>query len=100
MPLTQEKQVNVSDDQEQGQDAEPVAIPREQALEQKPVPFWGDELAAAMTASGNIYITLPGMCRALGLLTHSQTQRILRTSTLAKGLRVIPLENTRRAPGH
>jgi hypothetical protein len=36
----------VSDDQEQGQDAEPVAIPREQALEQKPVPFWGDELAA------------------------------------------------------
>ena len=32
------------------------------------------------------------MCRALGLLAHGQLNRILRTPSLAKGLRVIPLE--------
>jgi hypothetical protein len=87
----------VSDDQEQSQDVEPVAIPHEQALEQKPVPFWGDELAAAMTTGGTIYITLPGMCRALALNTQAQLRRILRTPTLARGMRVIPLE-TRGGP--
>ncbi len=82
----------MSEQHEQGPDAAPVEIRREQALEQKPVPFWGDELAAAMTAGGNIYIALPAMCRALGLGTQAQLQRILRTPTLAKGLREIPLE--------
>ena len=80
------------DDQEQGHDTALAEIPHEQALEQKPVPFWGDELAAALTAGGNIYITLPAMCRALGLNTQAQLRRILRTPTLARGLRAIPLE--------
>src|SRR5258708_22536741 len=82
----------MSEQHEQGPDAAPVEIRGEQALEEKPVPFWGDELAAAMTAGGNIYIDLPAMCRALGLGTQAQLQRILRTPTLAKGLREIPLE--------
>lgn len=68
------------------------AIPRERTIEQLPVPFLGDELAAAMTIGGAIYIALPGMCRALGLGTQAQLQRIQRTPTLAKGLRVSPLE--------
>lgn len=81
--------------QEPTPDADPTpsaVIPREQAIEQKPVPFLGDELAAALTAGGSIYITLPGICRALALNTQAQLRRILRTPTLAKGLRVIPLD--------
>jgi hypothetical protein len=67
-------------------------IVAEQALEQRPIPFMGDDLAAARTAEGAIYVTLPGMCRALGLNAQAQYRRIGRTSTLAKGLRAIPLD--------
>jgi hypothetical protein len=56
-------------DTELGRDVEPVAIPRERAIDQKPVPFWGDELAAALASGGTVYIALPGMCRALGTWT-------------------------------
>jgi hypothetical protein len=60
----------MADDEEQEQgESESVEAPEEQAVEQQVVPFMGDELAAAMTAGGNIYITLPGMCSALGLHT-------------------------------
>lgn len=69
-----------------------MVIASEQALEQRPIPFMGDDLAAARTVAGAIYVTLPGMCRALGLNTQPQFRRIIRTPALAKGLRVIPLE--------
>jgi P22_AR N-terminal domain len=71
-----------------GSDAD---IPEEQAIEQQIVPFLGDELAAALTPGGVIYISLPGMCKALGLLTRGQVRRIKETKSLAKGLRRIPL---------
>ena len=73
-------------------DDQDIAIPQELAVEQRPVPFMGDDLAAAMTAAGAIYVTIPGMCRALGLDTRGQIRRIERSPSLAKGLRVIPLE--------
>lgn len=73
-------------------DMQEIAIVGENAIEQRPVAFMGDDLAAARTAAGAIYITLPGMCRALGLGVQPQLRRILRTPALAKGLRVIPLE--------
>lgn len=86
----------MSDDKQWKQDDAGIGaeleIPRERAIEQRPVPFLGDDLAAAMTAGGAIYISLPGMCRALGLGTQAQFQRIQRTAALAKGLRVIPLQ--------
>jgi antirepressor protein len=83
----------MSDEQERDVDATPpMEIPHEQAIQQRPVPFMGDELAAAMTAGGNIYITLPGVCRALGLNTQAQFRRIVRTPSLAKHLRSIPLD--------
>src|SRR5215469_9902670 len=66
-------------------------IPEEQAVEQQIVPFLGDDLAAALTTAGMIYITLPGMCKALGLNAKGQTQRIKRTRVLSKGLRRIAL---------
>lgn len=67
-------------------------IQEEQATAQQLVPFLGDDLAAAMATGGNIYITLPGMCAALGLNTQAQLRRIERTRTLAKGLRRIELQ--------
>ncbi len=67
-------------------------IPEEQATEQQLVPFMGDDLAAAMATGGSIYISLPGMCAALGLSTQAQLRRIERTRTLAKGLRRISLQ--------
>jgi hypothetical protein len=82
-------------DRDQSQEAEEAPstdIPQEQAVEQRPVPFLGDELAAALTAGGSIYITLPGMCRALALNTQAQLRRMLRTPTLARGLRMIPID--------
>ncbi len=87
------------EDHEQDQDAleandtngSDADIPEEQAIEQQIVPFLGDELAAALTPGGVIYISLPGMCKALGLLTRGQVRRIKETKSLAKGLRRIPL---------
>jgi len=67
-------------------------IPEEQAAEQQLVPFLGDDLAAAMATGGSIYISLPGMCAALGLSTQAQLRRIERTRTLAKGLQRISLQ--------
>lgn len=86
--------MNDDDQRRAGQDeaGAELVIPQERAIEQRPVPFLGDELAAAMTAGGAIYVALPGMCRALGLGTQAQFQRIQRSPALAKGLRVIPLE--------
>jgi hypothetical protein len=74
-----------------------LEIVTEEAREQKIVPFMGDDLVAALTMPGDIYISLPGMCSALGLNTQGQLQRIQRTEELAKGLRRIPLE-TRGGP--
>src|SRR5712692_11016691 len=68
-----------------------IDIPEEQVLEQHIVPFLGDDLAAALTPGGLIYISLPGMCKALGLLTRGQVRRIKETKSLAKGLRHISL---------
>jgi hypothetical protein len=61
-------------------------------IDQRMVPFEGDELAAAQSTAGDIYITIAGMCKALGLNTQSQTRRIQRTPALAKGLRRISLK--------
>ncbi|HEY8323038.1 MAG TPA: phage antirepressor N-terminal domain-containing protein, partial [Ktedonobacterales bacterium] len=69
-----------------------IMIATEQALEQRTIGFMDDDLEAARTAEGAIYVALPGMCRALGLSTQPQFRRIIRTPALEKGLRVIPLE--------
>ena len=83
------------DDHEQDLDSEAndtdIDIPEEQVIEQQIVPFLGDDLAAALTPGGIIYISLPGMCKALGLLTRGQIRRIRDTKSLSKGLRRIPI---------
>jgi hypothetical protein len=42
-------------------------ISEERVIAQQLVPFLGDDLAAALAPGGHIYITLPGICNALGL---------------------------------
>src|SRR6266852_5738894 len=67
-------------------------IPEERSIEQQTIPFMGDDLAAALAVGGSIYMSLPGMCSALGLNVRGQFQRIQRTRTLAKGLRRIAIQ--------
>ncbi|HUY78814.1 MAG TPA: phage antirepressor N-terminal domain-containing protein [Ktedonobacterales bacterium] len=76
------------------EDTEDDEAPEEQAIDQRPVPFLDDELAAAMTTGGSIFITLPGMCAALGLSLKAQMRRIKRTRALTSGLRRIPLKTS------
>ena len=73
-------------------DQKAVVIREEAAIEQRVVPFEGDDLAAAVTSTGEIYISVSGMCAALGLVARRQYARIQRTPSLAKGLRRIPLK--------
>lgn len=80
------------DDEQTAHLGRTLAPAPERIVEQRIVPFIGDELAAALTSGGNIYITLPGIARALGLNTQAQLRRVLRTPTLARGLQIIPLE--------
>ena len=68
------------------------SIQDEQVARQEIIPFYGDDLAAAMTANGDIYITLAGLCEAMGLSPRPQLRRILRTPALAKGVRRIPIK--------
>jgi hypothetical protein len=69
-------------------------LEEETAIDQRIVPFMGDELVAAMTASEMIYISLNGLCTALGVNYRAQLLRSQRTPTLARGLRRIPLKTS------
>lgn len=80
----------MDDSEYQGDDESTIG--EELPIEQQLIPFMGDDLAAALTDNGSIFITLPGMCAALGLNVKGQMQRIKRTNTLAKGLRIIPIK--------
>jgi hypothetical protein len=44
-----------------------IDIPEEQASQQALIPLLDDELTAAMTTTGNIFVSVPGICKALGL---------------------------------
>lgn len=52
---------------------------------QREVTFYGDELIAVKAADGQIYVSLPNMCAALGLVTQGQARRIARQEILAEG---------------
>jgi len=78
-------------DQESNTSTDDEAVPEEQVSRQELIPFFGDELAAAMTPAGTIYIGIPGMCKAFGLNAQPQVSRIRRTKSLFRGLRRMPL---------
>lgn len=66
-------------------------IPLEEATRKELVPFDDNELAAAVTDAGIVYVSVPEICRALGLVAQPQILRMRRTRVLHKGLRRIPL---------
>ena len=76
------------------EDEQPII--EEIATDQRVIPFVGDDLTAALSEAGDIYISIPGMCAALGLNARGQIQRIQRTKALAKGLRRIRLKTPTR----
>jgi len=60
-------------------------------IEQKTVTFYDDELIAVRLPNGQIHVSIAQMCRALGLDTQGQRQRIGRHTILADGLGVCNL---------
>jgi hypothetical protein len=83
------------DDEAQGERGADLdeEVPEEEATLEELVEFMNDQLPGALTASGGIFISLRGMCRALGLSSQSQIRRIKSTPTLMRGLRRIPLQH-------
>ncbi len=81
----------MEENEQENQDLE-APIEEEYALEQRVIPFMGDDLAAALTPNGGIYFNFTAMCNALGLNVRGQLQRVQRTKELAQGLRLIPLQ--------
>lgn len=71
---------------------EMAIIKEETSVSQQVIPFMDNNLAAALTNTGNIYVSLPGVCTALGLDATAQIRRIQRRRVLARGLRLIPIE--------
>jgi ORF6C domain len=59
-----------------------IDIPEEQASQQALIPLLDDELTAAMTTAGNIFVSVPGICKALGLNARPQLLRLQRTYCL------------------
>ncbi len=45
-------------------------------VEQKEVTFYEDELTAVRADDGQIFVSLPSLCEALGIQTSAQTKRI------------------------
>jgi hypothetical protein len=78
------------DEQDQDQETTDDNIPEEEVSQLEIIPFMGDELAAALTPGGIVYISLPGICKALGLTVQPQLLRIKRTRSLLRGLRQMP----------
>jgi hypothetical protein len=74
---------------------EELDIPIETATLEQMVVFFSDRLQAALTEQGAVYISVPNMCKALGLNAPSQIRRMKDTSSLLKVMRRIPL----RTPG-
>lgn len=75
-------------------DIPPTALVRQDpptVLHQELVPFLGDTLLAAQTQDGIIYISVNGMCQALGLDPSSQLKRLHRHTVLRRGLQTLPL---------
>ncbi|HKD77419.1 MAG TPA: phage antirepressor N-terminal domain-containing protein, partial [Ktedonobacterales bacterium] len=65
-------------------------LPQEDVIEQRTISFMGDEIIAALTISG-VYLSVPGMCVAMGLGTNGQIRRMLNTNKLRVYLRELRL---------
>jgi len=71
-------------------------IPEEKVIDQRIITFLDDELTVALSESGGIYCSLPGMCNALGLNTQAQSRRVVRTRLLRPGICRMLLKTAKR----
>lgn len=62
------------------------------ALEQRIVPFYGDELVAVLHPDGTISVVFGRLCENLGLNRLGQVRRVQRHAVLEPGLRTVPVE--------
>jgi len=76
-------------------DEQEYPIADEIAVEQRIIPFEGDDLAAARASGGEIYLSIPGVCRALGLDHRSQLRRMQASRVIARGMRRIELQTSK-----
>ena len=65
-----------------------------QAIEQREVEFYGDELTAVMAEDNQVYVSVRHMCHALGLNVQAQTRRIRRQEILADGYKGVAMMAT------
>ncbi len=56
------------------------------AMTQQTISLCGDPIYAALIPTGELYLSLPSLCAALGLNVRGQLQRIQRTPELSDGL--------------
>src|SRR5437867_9615237 len=61
-------------------------------LEQRIVPFYGDELAAVQQPDGTIYVLFARLCDNLGLRRYSQVRRVQGHTVLSEGLIELTIE--------
>ncbi len=57
-----------------------------EAVEQRIVPFYGDELVAVQQPDGTIYVLFARLCENLGLKREGQVRRVQRHAVLSEGL--------------
>ncbi len=57
-----------------------------EAIEQRIVPFYGDELVAVQQPDGTIYVLFARLCENLGLKREGQVRRVQRHAVLSEGL--------------
>lgn len=67
-----------------------------QAVEQKSIEFYEDELVAVRASDGHIYVSLRHMCNALGIDSQAQTRRIQRQAVLTRGFDQVPIMTPNR----
>jgi hypothetical protein len=62
-----------------------------EAIEQRIVPFYGDELFAVQHPDGTIFVLFARLCENLGLKREGQVRRVQRHAVLSEGLTSLPV---------
>src|SRR2546421_3284541 len=64
------------------------------ALPQRVVPFYGDELLAIQQSDGAVFVVFNRLCENLGLDRSGQVQRVKRHAVMSDGLTTITVETS------
>ena len=61
-------------------------------LQQRIVPFYGDEVVAVQHVDSTVYVLFAKLCENLGLTRSSQVRRVQRHAVLSKGLMLLSIQ--------